>query len=251
MSLAQIRKICPRWGVFDNATEIVIEIRHGVGGDDSKGFVEVLYNAYSRYAIKNDIKQELLCSENGHIILKLYGPDVGKYFKFESGNHVVQRYPDNGKGKRHTSVIAVSVMPLPPDNLIISLPMAELEITAQTGKQNAGGQNVNKVASAIRARHIPTGLSVFINGRDQHRNKANAIKILTMKVNEQRIEKDKKQYLDLKKSTAGNSCRGDKIRTYNFIDSRAVDHRFNKKTSNIESVMKGNFNLLLPDNNHT
>lgn len=184
--------------------------------------------------------------EDGHITAKIFGNNVWKYFKNESGKHVVQEVAKGGKGKLHTSIVAVGILPVPPKNSYTPLPISELEITAQCGRQKAGGQNVNKVASAIRAKHIPTGVSVFINGRDQHQNKEIAIKILTLKVNQDRIEKQNSKYSNLRKSILGNSSRGDKIRTYNFIESRVTDHRFNIKTGNIKAVMKGDIDLLYP-----
>jgi peptide chain release factor 1 len=223
-----------------------LEIRAGEGGDDSKNFVNTLRDIYSKYIIKNNLKEELLNDEYGHVTIRIWGKSVWKFFKYESGKHVVQRVPSNGKGKKHTSIVTVGVLPVPPDNSYIPLPRAELDIIAQTGKQNAGGQNVNKVASAIRAKHIPTGISVFINGRDQHQNKEMAIKVLTLKVNEERIGKQNDEYSSLRKSILGNSCRGDKIRTYNFLESRVVDHRFNIKTSNVKAIMSGEINILYP-----
>jgi peptide chain release factor 1 len=183
-------------------------------------------------------------------MLKVMGKNVWTAFKNEPGKHVVQRVPPTERsGRWQTSVISVAVLPLPPENKLVPLQEKDLEITTQTGKQKAGGQNVNKVASAVRMKHKPTGLSVFINGRDQGQNKKEALHVLTARVNQLRLDKTASDYDNLRTGQMkgiGDKLggRGDKIRTYNFIKSRVVDHRLGVKTGNIKEVMKGNLTLL-------
>ena len=201
-----------------------------------------------KYAVSLGCSYTVLSSSEGHIITQFRGKGVHQAFRHESGKHCVQRVPPTeSKGRRHTSIVAVAVLPLPPENRYDPLPDKDIEITTQTGKQKAGGQNVNKVASAVRIKHKPTGLSVFINGRDQAQNRKYALRILTAKVNDHRNERINQVYHEMRKKTLGSSGRGDKIRTYNFIECRIIDHRLGTKTHNVKEVMKGDFKLLFGD----
>lgn len=221
-----------------------MEIKGGEGGDDSKAFAYDLFAAYSKYVVNCNLKAEILNSENGHIIAKIFGNGAGKHFQYETGKHVVQRRPKNGKGKSHTSIISVAVLPLPPDCNYKPLPEDELEITSQCG-HGPGGQHQNKSATSIRIKHIPTGLSVFIVGRSLQANKKDALKIITAKVNEQYISEKTNNYNYIRKQTLSDSGRGNKIRTYNFMESRITDDRTGVKLRNMDIVFsKGKFDLL-------
>lgn len=232
----------------DNSSEIILEIQFGEGGKDSKLFVLDLLSAYIKYASRLGLKYEVLDDESdGHATIKIWGSAAGKAFSKETGKHVIQRIPPTEhNGRKQTSVVVVAVLPIPPENTVEQLKDCDLEIITQTGKQKAGGQNVNKTATAVRMKHIPSGISVFINGRELIQNKKEARKILTAKVNELKNSKINSEYGNLRKEKLGNSGRGDKIRTYNWLESRCVDHRTGKKTRNIEGVLKkGMFELLL------
>lgn len=231
-------------GHFDNASEIILELHFGEGGEDSKNFVGELYEAYRKYAESLHFKIERIHEGDGQIIAKVCGKNVWKAFQHEIGKHCCQRVPETEtKGRRHTSLISVGILPIKED-VWEPLKESELEVTAQTGKQGAGGQNVNKVASAIRMKHIPTGLCVFINGRDQGSNRREALKILTARVNDLRQSQLDKSYADFRRQQLGDGRRGSKIRTFNFIDSRVTDHQLGVKTSKIKEVMKGDFKIL-------
>jgi peptide chain release factor 1 len=186
-----------------------------------------------------------LTSEDGHVVVKFTGRDAGKLFRHEPGKHCVQRVPPTEKkGRRHTSMVSVAVLPMPPDNDPVPLPDDELEIKTQSG-HGPGGQHQNKTASAVRMTHRPTGLQVFINGRDQHSNRREALRILTARVNEHLAEQRNEEYAQLRKSQRDGGGRGNKVRTYNFIgEGRVVGHRLGVKTRKVKEVMKGRFELL-------
>ena len=135
-------------------------------------------------------------------------------------------------------------MPMPPILSKDMIPDKDLEITAQTGKQGAGGQNVNKVASAIRCVYKPDpSIRVFINGRDQHKNKQEAIKIVNAKVKAKRDGQQTLAYNSMRKEILGSGGRGSKIRTYNFMEHRVTDHRLGIKTHNIDDIMRGKLDI--------
>lgn len=190
----------------------------------------------------------MLHDSDGHKILQIKGPGAGKAFQHEGGKHCVQRIPETeSKGRKQTSIVSVGILPIKKETGDEELRESDLEITFQTGKQGAGGQNVNKVASAVRMKHVPTGMTVFINGRDQHKNKEEARKILTQRVNDEKRAKTNAEYASFRKAQMGNGSRSDKIRTYNFMESRVVDHRLGTKTHNVKAIMKGEFDILFND----
>lgn len=207
-------------------------------------FVDDLFSAYLKYAQGLGLKSELLDSAFGHVIAKITGDGAGKAFQHEPGKHCVQRIPPTeSKGRKQTSMVVVGVLPIKDDADFEPLKDEELEITCQTG-HGKGGQHQNKTASAVRMKHIPSGLTVFINGRDQHSNKREALKILTAKVNELRLAGIDADYASIRKEQLADGGRSNKVRTYNILESRVVDHRLDTKTTNVKAVLKGEFQLL-------
>ena len=178
--------------------------------------------------------------------MKIAGDGVAQAFAYETGQHCIQRIPPTEhNGRKQTSYVGVAILPLPPERETKPLPPQELDIQTTKGC-GPGGQNRNKVESAVRARHKPTGLEVFIDGRDQGQNKRMAIRILSVRVNELRQQQADQEYGKMRRERMGDGNRGAKIRTYNYLEGRAVDHRTGKKTSNVREVIeKGKFQLLL------
>jgi len=206
-------------------------------------FVDDLAGAYCKYALNNGVKSELVASTEGHVLIKFRGDGVGKLFQDEAGKHCIQRIPPTERnGRKQTSMISVAVLPIKDNPQCLS--EKDLEITTQKG-HGPGGQHQNKTESAVRVKHIPTGIMVFINGRDQHGNRREALKIITAKVNEYYQQKNDSAYNTERKAQLDGGGRSNKIRTYNYMESRAVDHRTGVKTGKVRDVIeKGRFDLL-------
>jgi peptide chain release factor 1 len=220
-----------------------LDIHAGEGGEDSRLFAKDLLVAYVRYAQALGFLSEIIYDSDSSWSLKITGDECWEYFKYESGKHVVQRVPPTeSRGRRHTSIVSVAVLSLRPQ-IDTRLPMDEIEIIAQRG-HGKGGQHQNKVSSAIRAVHKPTGIRVFINGRDQYQNKQLALEILAARVAEGRRESVAQERNRSKVEQLGFGTRSGKIRTYNFINGFVINHRTGQKTKRIEEVMKGKFDLL-------
>lgn len=215
----------------------------GEGGRDSCLFMLDLVAAYLKYAKRLGFQAEILNETDSSISVKLDGKGVMEAFEKESGKHCVQRVPPTeSKGRRHTSMISVSIMPFS-ENKPIVMDLRDVDITTQRG-HGAGGQHQNKVSSAVRAVHVPTGLKVFINGRDQKDNKELALAILQERVASQAREKEDSARRSAKSAQLGGGDRSGKIRTYNFISGLAQDHRTGASTGNIKGFMKGELELL-------
>jgi peptide chain release factor 1 len=220
-----------------------LDIHAGEGGTDSKLFARDLMVAYLRYAQSLKLAADIVYDSESSWSLRISGEQCWDHFKGESGKHVVQRVPPTeARGRRHTSTVSVAVLPLR-RQIDSQLPLNEVEITAQRG-HGKGGQHQNKVSSAIRAVHRPTGISVFINGRDQYQNKQLALEILQARVAERKRQAALQEHNQAKMEQLGFGSRSGKIRTYNFIGGFVLDHRNGRKTHRVEEVMKGKFGLL-------
>lgn len=225
-----------------------MEIHAGTGGEDSKIFVHELFAAYAKFAASNGLKVEILDSRHGQVAAMITGKNAGGLYQHESGQHCIQRVPPTERnGRRQTSLVMVAVLPMPPKHETKLLPLSEIETTTMRGT-GPGGQHKNKTDSCVRMVHIPTRATVVIDSRDQHSNRKEAHRVLSAKVLEARRLATQGDYDKMRRQKMGSGGRGEKIRTYNFIDSRAVDHRTGTKTKAVQDVIgKGRFDLLLGD----
>jgi peptide chain release factor 1 len=230
----------------DDARNAFVEIRAGTGGDESALFAGDLLRMYTRYCERRGWKTEIISespSELGgykEVVLRVEGDNVYGALKFESGGHRVQRVPaTETQGRIHTSACTVAVLPEPDEAQAIQINPADLRIDTFRAS-GAGGQHINKTDSAVRITHIPTGIVAECqDGRSQHSNKAQALKVLTARIQEkdraERAAKDAAQ----RKSLIGSGDRSDRIRTYNFPQGRVTDHRINLTLYKLTFVMEG------------
>ncbi|MCF7835541.1 MAG: PCRF domain-containing protein [Candidatus Marinimicrobia bacterium] len=225
---------------------VVLEIRAGAGGKEAALFADNLYNMYLKYSESQNWKFKLLGQSKDElggikeISFEIKNPEAYNKLKYEAGVHRVQRIPATEKsGRIHTSTASVTVLPLYPERSFEIKPEdLEMSFTHSGGK---GGQNVNKVETAVRITHKPTGIVVKSEGeRSQMRNREEAMRLLTARVIQQQEEEKTGALGELRKGQIGTQDRSEKIRTYNFMQDRITDHRFKKSWHNIEKILNGN-----------
>ena len=231
---------------FDVGTnEIVLEVRAGAGGDEASLFAWELAHMYQRFAemqgwqwkVNYESKSDLSGYKEASFEIK--GNDVYKMMRYETGVHRVQRIPATEKnGRVHTSTASVAILPIKKTvNFEINPAEFDMEYSRSGGK---GGQNVNKVETAVRIIHRPTGLDVrSTNERSQLANREKAMMILTAKLQQRKEEEEAKKYAGERKSQIGTGDRSEKIRTYNFSQDRVTDHRIKKSWHNLPKIMEG------------
>ncbi len=230
---------------------IILEIRAGAGGDEASLFADELFRGYQHYAGALGWKVELLSYSDGNVggakevIATVTGNGVYSKLKYESGVHRVQRVPKTeAAGRIHTSTVTVAVIP-EVEVTDIKLNMSEIRMETMRS-QGAGGQSVNRTESAVRVVHIPTGIDVKCQeGKSQSSNRERALQILAAKL--QQIEDDKrlKEASDTRLDQIGTGDRSERIRTYNFPQTRITDHRIGLTIHQLDSVMKGSFEILI------
>lgn len=225
--------------------DALIEIRAGAGGDEASLFAAELMRAYQRYADSRGWKCEHLESSPSEVggfkevILKITGDEVFRFMKYESGVHRVQRVPETEtQGRVHTSTVTVAVLP-EAEEVDVELKPGDLRIeVCRAG--GAGGQHVNRTESAVQVFHLPTGIYVRCEeGRSQIKNKELALQILRSKLYERMLHEQQAAYSSHRRALIGSGDRSEKIRTYNFPQSRVTDHRIGLTSHNLTGVMAG------------
>ena len=225
---------------------VIVEIRGGTGGEESSLFASDLFRMYTMYAEKRGFSVEILNANETElggykeISFMINGDGAYSRFKYESGTHRVQRVPQTESGGRiHTSAATVAVLP-EADDVEVDINPADLQIDTFRSS-GAGGQHINKTSSAIRVTHLPTGMVVECQDeRSQYKNKDKALKVLKSRL--LKVEQDK-QHAEIaqdRKSQVGSGDRSEKIRTYNFPQSRLTDHRIGLTLYKLDDILNGN-----------
>ena len=229
-----------------------LEIRAGTGGDEAALFAGDLFKMYSHYVDAKGWQLEIVSESEGEmggykeLIAKLSGEGAYGYMKCESGGHRVQRVPvTETQGRVHTSACTVMVLPeIPPAEAPVINP-ADLRIDTYRSS-GAGGQHINKTDSAIRITHLPTGIVVECQDeRSQHQNRARAMEVLYSRLAQLEEDKRNAQATEMRHSILSSGDRSDRIRTYNFPQSRITDHRINLTVYRLDEVLSGNLDLIL------
>jgi peptide chain release factor 1 len=231
--------------------EIILEVRAGAGGDEASLFAEQLATMYKGYSIKEgwgwNTVHEAINDVGGYkeAAFEIRGKDVYKKLRFETGIHRVQRVPATEKnGRVHTSTASVAILPI---RKHAKIEVKESDLMIETSRSGgAGGQNVNKVETAVRMVHKPTGIDVRCTSeRSQLKNKEKALSILTAKIEEKQREEESAKYSDDRKGQIGTGNRSEKIRTYNILQDRITDHRIKESWHNLPNIMLGNIDEII------
>ncbi len=235
---------------FDDKN-VILEIRAGAGGDEAGLFADELFRGYSYYAGKMGWKVELISYAEGNaggareVIASISGDKVYSHLKWESGVHRVQRVPKTeSQGRIHTSTVTVAVIP-EAEEVDVKIDKNDLRIDVYRSSGN-GGQSVNTTDSAVRVTHIPSGIVVSCqDGKSQLSNKEQALKVLYSRLLAIQEEKARKEASDARLSQIGTGDRSERIRTYNFPQTRITDHRVGLTIHSLSEVMGGEFGQLI------
>ncbi len=235
----------------NDSKNALLEIRAGAGGDEAALFAADLFRMYTRYAETLGWKIEMLSSSETpgggfkEVVAMVKGPDVFSRFKYERGVHRVQRVPaTESQGRIHTSTVTVAVMP-EAEEVDVDIDQNDLRIDVMRAG-GPGGQSVNTTDSAVRITHLPTGLIVQCQDeKSQHKNKAKAMTVLRARLYALEEERLASERAEDRRSQVGTGERSEKIRTYNFPQSRVTDHRANITLHKLDQVMAGDLGELL------
>ena len=232
---------------------VIMEIRAGTGGDEAALFGAELYRMYSRYAEKQGWKIDVMSSNEigiggfKEIIFMIKGKGAYSRLKYETGVHRVQRVPiTESQGRLHTSTATVAVL-AEVDEVEIQIGESDLRIDVYKSA-GAGGQNVQKNSTAIRMTHLPTGIVVQCQDeRSQLQNRLRAMSILRARLYEIEEEKRRSKIEETRRSQVGTAERAEKIRTYNYPQSRVTDHRINLTSYNLPNILEGNIDMFIDE----
>lgn len=248
--LAEYKK---RGDEIDAPQNVIMEIRAGTGGEEAALFASELFQMYKRFAEKKKWETEILDESKSdlggykEVIFKIKGAKAYKTLQFESGVHRVQRIPKTEKsGRIHTSTASVAILP---EAREVDIEINPQDIVLDFSRSGgAGGQNVNKVETAVRITHLPTGITVRSQeSRSQQKNRERAMEILRSKLLAIKMQEEEKKISSWRKEQIGTGDRSEKIRTYNFPQDRVTDHRIKKSWHNLESVMTGNIETIIEE----
>ncbi|MFA7482190.1 MAG: peptide chain release factor 1 [Vulcanimicrobiota bacterium] len=225
---------------------IIVEIRPAAGGDEAGIFAGDLFRMYSRYAESKGWRVSIMDAQptglNGYkeMVFEIQGTAVYRHLKYESGVHRVQRVPETeSQGRVHTSTVTVAVLPEADEVDEIQVEMKDIKVDTYRAS-GAGGQHVNKTDSAVRLTHLPSGVVVACQDeRSQHQNRDKAMRILKAKLLDMERRRQEEEYAADRKSQVGTGDRSEKIRTYNYPQSRVTDHRIGLSVKNLSAVMDG------------
>jgi peptide chain release factor 1 len=231
--------------------DVIVEIRAGTGGDEAALFAADLYRMYSRYADRRGWKSEVMSSNEigiggfKEMVFEVKGQGAYSRLKYESGVHRVQRVPaTEAQGRIHTSVATVAVLP-EAEEVDVQINESDLRID-KFHSGGAGGQNVNKVETAIRITHIPTGIVVVCQDeRSQMKNRMKAMAVLRARLLDQRMSAQAEEIAGSRKQQVGSGDRSEKIRTYNFPQDRVTDHRIGLTVHNLPRILDGEIDPLI------
>lgn len=236
----------------NDSNNAFLEIRAGTGGDEAAIFAGDLFRMYSRYAENSGWKAEVIDAREGEhggykeVICRMVGKDVYGRLKFESGAHRVQRVPETeSQGRIHTSACTVAIMPEIGETDEIEINKGDLRVDTFRAS-GAGGQHVNKTDSAIRLTHLPSGIVVECQDeRSQHKNRARAMSLLQAKLNSMARTEQEQEQADTRRNLVGTGDRSDKIRTYNYPQSRVTDHRINLTLYKLDEITSGDLDCII------
>ena len=229
-----------------------VEVRAGTGGNEAALFAGDLLKMYIRYAENRGWKVEIISTSGGEAggfkeaIVRIIGTGANARFKFESGAHRVQRVPETeSQGRIHTSACTVAVLPEPDASEEITINPADLRVDTYRAS-GAGGQHINKTDSAIHLTHLPSGIVVECQDeRSQHKNRARAMSVLQARLNSLEQERQQASEAATRRQLVGSGDRSEKIRTYNFPQSRVTDHRINLTLYKLEDILSGNLDAVI------